>query len=119
MLSTDNKKLFFFFFFFYKTLAFSDDPSFGRSKKQAIGMLRVDSIANNIAHHFGCSRQIIYKIVNMYNITGSVRDGARPGHAHMTLLRTYRVITLTRLSNRVLPAPIIDLCLQGSCTDDH
>ena len=88
MLSTDNKKLI-FLLFFYKTLAFSDDPSFGRSKKQAIGMLRVGSIANNIAHHFGCSRQIIYKIVNLYNITGSVRDRAR--YDIVTYLSRYHV----------------------------
>ena len=34
-------------------------------RNHAIGMLRVGSTENNIAHHFGCSRQTIHNLVNL------------------------------------------------------
>ena len=75
-------------------------------RNQAIGMLRAGSTVNNVVHHFGCSRQAIHNLLNRYNITGSVRDRARPGRACATTLRTDRVTTLTHLHNRFLQGTI-------------
>ena len=63
-------------------------------RNQAIGMLNEWSKVNNIVHHFECYRQTIHNLVNRYNITGSVRDRARPGRARLTTLCTYFVNTL-------------------------
>ena len=64
----------------------SKDP-----RNQVIGMLKAGSTLNNIAHHFGCSRQTIHDLMNRYNSTGSVRVRARPGQARVTTLRPYHI----------------------------
>ena len=58
-------------------------------------------MVNDTAHHFGCSRQTIHYLMTLYNRTGYVRVRARPGHAHVTTLRSYRVNTLTHPRNRL------------------
>ena len=83
----DNKKL----IYCYKTFAFSDGTSFKDPSKQVIGVLKAGSTVNDIAHHFGCSRQTIHDLINRYNSTASVRVSARPGRARVTTLRPYRV----------------------------
>ena len=60
-------------------------------RNQVIGVLTAGSTVNDIAHHFGCSRQIIHDLMNRYNRTGAVRVPARPGRARVTTLRPYRV----------------------------
>ena len=67
---------------------------------QAIGMLRAGSMVNNIAHHFGRSRQT-------KPVTGSARDRARPGRARATTLRPYRVIPFTQLRYRFNQHPLL------------
>ena len=64
----------------------SKDP-----RNQVIGVLKEGSIVNDITHHFGCSRQTVHDLMNLYNSTASVGVQARPGHAHVTLLRPYGV----------------------------
>ena len=64
-------------------------------RNQVIGVLMARSTVNDIAHHFGCSRQTIHYLMNRYNQTGYVRVHARPGRARVTTLRPYRVNTLT------------------------
>ena len=58
-------------------------------------------MVNDIAHYFGCSRQIIHYLMTLYNRTGYVRVRARPGHVRVTTLRSYRVNTLTHPRNRL------------------
>ena len=57
-------------------------------------------MVNDIAHHFGCSRQTIHNLMNWYKRTGCVRVRARPGRARVTTLRPYRVNTLIHPHNR-------------------
>ena len=58
------------------------------------------STVNDIAHHFGCSRQTIHYLMNRYSKTGYVRVRARPGRARVTTLHPYRVNTLTHPRKR-------------------
>ena len=74
-------------------------------RNQIIGVLRSGSTVNGIAHHFCCSRQTIYNLMNRYNKTGSVRDRARPGRANVTTLPPYRVNTLIHPRNRFNQQP--------------
>ena len=39
-------------------------------RNQVIGVLNASSTVNDIAHHFGCSRQTIHYPLNRYNRTG-------------------------------------------------
>ena len=64
----------------------SKDP-----RNQVFGVLKAGSTVNDIAHHFGCSRQTIHDLMNRYNSTASVRVRARPGRARVTTLRPYRI----------------------------
>ena len=74
---------------------------------QVIGVLMAVSTVNDIAHHYGCSRQTILYLMNPYNKTGYVRARARPGHARVTTLRPYRVNALTRPRNRFKRQPLL------------
>ena len=56
-------------------------------RDQVFGMLNAGSTVNDIAHHFGCSRQTFHNLMNRYNSTGSVRVSARPGRAPLTTSR--------------------------------
>ena len=69
-------------------------------RNQVIGVLKAGSSVNDIAHHFGCSRQTIHNLMNRYNRTGSVRIRARPGRARLTTLCPNRVNTLVHIRNR-------------------
>ena len=69
-------------------------------RNQVIGVLTAGSTVNDIAHHFGYSRQTIHYFMNGYNKTGYVRVRARPGRARVTTLRPYSVNALTRPRNR-------------------
>ena len=69
-------------------------------RNQVFGVLKAGSAVNDISHHFGCSRQTIHYLMNLYNRTGYVRVRARPGRARVTTLRSYRVNTLTHPRNR-------------------
>ena len=60
-------------------------------RNQVIGVPKAVSTVNDIAHHFGCSRQTIHDLMNRYNSTASVRVRARPGRARVTTLHPYRV----------------------------
>ena len=68
------------------TARLSKDP-----RNQIIGVFKAGSTVNDIAHHFCCSRETIYDLISQYNSTVSVRVRARPGRAHGTALRPYRV----------------------------
>ena len=69
-------------------------------RNQVIGVPKAGSMVNDIAHHFGCSRQTIHDLMNWYNSIASVRVRARPGRARVTTLRPYRVNTLIHPRNR-------------------
>ena len=68
-------------------------------RNQVIGVT-----VNDIAHHFGCSKQII---MNRYNSSGSVRVHTRPGRASVTTLRPYHVNTLTHPHSRFNQQPFL------------
>ena len=74
---------------------------------QVIGMLKVGSTVNDIAHHFGCSRQTIHYLMNLYNRTRYVRVRARPGRACVTTLLHYHVKVLTHPRNRSKRQPLL------------
>ena len=76
-------------------------------RNQVIGVLVAGSTVNDIAHHFGCSRQTIHYLMNRYNKTGYVRVRARPGRARVTTLRPYRVNALTPPRNRFKRQPLL------------
>ena len=42
-------------------------------RNQVIGVLKAKSTVNDLARHFGCSRQTIHNLMNWYNRTGSFR----------------------------------------------
>ena len=69
-------------------------------RNQVIGVLMAGSTVHDIAHHFGCSRQTNYYLMNRYNKSGYVRVYTRPGRACVTTLRPYRVNALTHPRNR-------------------
>ena len=72
-------------------------------RNEVIGVLKAGSTVNDIAHHFGCSRQTIHNLMNRYNLTGS----ARSGRARVTTLRPYRVNTLIHPHNRFNQQPLL------------
>ena len=76
-------------------------------RNKDIGVLMTGSMVIDIAYYLGCSRKTIHNLVNPYDITGSVRARARPGHACMTTLRHYRVNTLIRQGNRLSQQPLL------------
>ena len=69
-------------------------------RNNVFGVLKAGSTVNDIAHHFGCSRQTINYLMNLYNKPGHVRLRARPGRARVTTLRPYRVNALAHPRNR-------------------
>ena len=69
-------------------------------RNQVFGVLKAGSTVNDIAHHFGCSRQTVHYLMILYNRTGYVIVPARPGRARETTLRSYHVNTLTHPRNR-------------------
>ena len=73
-------------------------------RNQAIGMLQAGAMVNDVAKHFGCSRQTINNLNTRFAITGSVRDRPHPGQRRETSQQDDRYITLTHLRNRFLPA---------------
>ena len=69
-LSTGNKKQFVVTKRFHLvTVGLSKDQ-----RNQVFGVLKVGSTVNDIAHHFGCSRQTIHYLMNLYNRTGYVKS---------------------------------------------
>ena len=96
-MSTGNKKKQFIVTkrFHLVTVRLSKDE-----RNQVFGVRKAGSTVNDIAHHFGCSRQTIHYLLNRYNRTGYVRVRARPGHARVATLRSYRVYMLTHPHNR-------------------
>ena len=76
-------------------------------RNQIIGVLMAGSTVNDIAHHFGCSRQTIHYLMNRYNNTGYFTVRARPGRARVTTLRPYRDKTLTHPRKRLKRQPLL------------
>ena len=76
-------------------------------RNQVIGVPMAGSTVNDIAHHFGFSRQTFHYLMNRYNKTGYVRVRARPGSARVTTLRPYRVNTLTHRRKRFKRQPLL------------
>ena len=76
-------------------------------RNQIIGVRMAGSTVNDIAHHFGCSRQTIHYLMNRYNKTGYVTVRARPGRARVTTLRPYRVNTFTYPRKRLKRQPLL------------
>ena len=70
------------------------------------------STVNDIAHHIGCSRQIIHYFMNRYNKTGYVRVCARTGHARVTTLRAYRVNSPTLFKTATIIARLYGVHVQ-------
>ena len=81
-LSTGNKN----HFFVTKRFHFVTARLPKDQRNQVIGVLMEGSTVNDIAYHFGCSRQTIHYLMNRYNKTGYVRVRARPGRARVTTL---------------------------------
>ena len=102
-LSTDNKKQ----FIVSKRLHLVTVRHSKYQRNHVIGMLKAGSTVNDIAHHFGCSRQTIHHLMNPYNSSGSVRVRIRPGRARVTTLRHYRVNTLTLPHSRFNKQPLL------------
>ena len=76
-------------------------------RNQVTGVLMAGSTVNDIGPHFGFSRQIIHNLMKGYNKTGSVRVRARPGCAHVTMLRPYHVNTLNHPRNHFNQQPLL------------
>ena len=81
-------------------------------------MLKAGPTENDIAHHFGCSRQTIHYLMDPYNGTGYVRVRARPSRARVTTLHRCRVNTL--LTHVIVLNATIIARLYGiqACTKD-
>ena len=90
-LSIDNKKQ----FIVTKRLDLATARLSKDQRNQIIGMLKAGSTVNDIAHHFGCSRQTVHNLMNQYNSCWSVKVRARPGRARVTTLRPYHVYSPT------------------------
>ena len=75
---------------------------------QAIGMLQAGTMVNDVAQHFGCSRQTIHNLNTRFAITGSVHDRPGPGQRSVTSQQVNRYIMLTHLHNQFLPATAND-----------
>ena len=71
---------------------------------QAIGMLQVGAMVNDVPQHFGCSCQTIHNLNIRFVITGSIRDRLHPGQRRVTSQQDDHCITLTHLRYRFLPA---------------
>ena len=113
-LSTGNKKQFIVTKRFHLvTVRLSKDQ-----RNHVFGVLKAGSTVDDIAHHFGCSRQTINYLMNLYNKPGHVRVRARPGSARVTTLLPYRVNALAHPRNRFKRQPYC-LSLRGSCTKDN
>ena len=65
-LSTDNKKQ----FIVSKRLHLATTRHSKGQGNQIIGVLKAGSTVNDIAHHFGCSRQTGHNLMNQYNSSG-------------------------------------------------
>ena len=76
-------------------------------RNQVTGVLNAGSTVNDLARHFGCSRQTIHYLMNRYNSTGSFKVRGRTGRARASTLRPYRVNTLTHTRNRFKRQPIL------------
>ena len=70
-------------------------------------VLMAGSTVNDIAHHFGCSRQTIHCLMNRYNKTVYVRVHSRPVCARVTTLRICHVNTLTHPRYRFKRQPLL------------
>ena len=99
-LSADNKKI----IYCYKTLAFSDGTSLKRFKKPCCR--RVQGRVYGKRYHTSFWLLLI-DLMNLYNSSGSVRVRTRPGRAHVTTLRPYRVNTLTNPHSRFTQQPLL------------
>ena len=64
-------------------------------------MLQADAVVNDVAQHFGCSRQIINDLNTRFAIIGSAHDHPRSGQRRVTSQQNDRYITLTHLRNRI------------------
>ena len=51
---------------------------------QAICMFRAGAMVNDVAQHFGCSRQTSHNLNTRFAISGSVRNRPRPGQHRVT-----------------------------------
>ena len=78
-------------------------------RNQAIGMLRAGSMVNNIAYHFGRSRQTIHNLVNrLLGQPGTVQDLV----AHVR--QRYVLVALSRLLSYVIILTSNHYCLAVS-----
>ena len=69
-------------------------------RNQAVGMIQAGAMVNDVAQHFGCSRQTIHNLNARFAITGYVRDRPCPGQRRVTSQQDDRYITLTHVRNR-------------------
>ena len=76
-------------------------------RNRVLGVLMAGSTVNDIAHHFGCSRQTIHYLMTRNNKTGYASFRARPGRARVATLRPYRVNTLTHPRKRFKRQPLL------------
>lgn len=73
-------------------------------RHQAVGMVRAGTSFREVARHMGCTHQTIMKLIQKFNVTGSVSDRPRPGRERVTSRRTDRHIVLLHLRDRFRPA---------------
>ena len=64
---------------------------YSKDPRNQVGELKTGSTVNDIAYHFGCSRQTIHDLINRYNSTAFVRVHAKPVCARVATLRLYHV----------------------------
>ena len=102
-LSTDNKKQ----FIVTKRLHLATARLSKDQRNQIIGVLKAGSTVNDIAHHFGCSRQTVHNLMRLYNSSGSFRVRARRGRARVTTLRHFHVNTFSNLRSRFNQHPLL------------
>ena len=87
------------------TLYSTEMPRLSENQRnQAIGMLQAGAMVNDVAQHFGCSRQTMHNLNTRFAITGSVSDHPCPGQRCVMSQQDDSYITLTHLRNRFLPA---------------
>ena len=79
---------------------FTEMPRLSENQSnQAIGMVQAGAMVNDVAQHFGCSRQTIHNLNHWFRPRSSTS-----GQRRVTSQQDDRYITLTHLRNRFLPA---------------
>ncbi|KAH3788292.1 hypothetical protein DPMN_166428 [Dreissena polymorpha] len=59
-------------------------------RSEAVGMLRAGSVVTDVARQLNCARSTVnHRILERYNVTGTVKDRPRPNQPKITTPRHY------------------------------